>query len=93
MNPPTISEADLLPHLPALSALVAKGWQPCINILDTQWHVGLHHASLPKPELVISGCKATSNWDGSPLTIHARSRSLFTALDQAIAQAEQTDPS
>ncbi len=85
------SIAELLPEL---DALIAAGWEPCVNRLTPEkWHVGLRHATVPPYVLIIAGDSARWNQDSHRYHIHAEQPTLREALLDALAQVRAlTEP-
>lgn len=86
---PHIALSDLAPHIETINRLADEGWQITMNHLGAQWHVGLTHQSLGVCEVRLhdDGSQTTS-YDGTGLSIHARSRLLKAALAEALGQAD-----
>lgn len=85
---PHLALTDFDPHVAAINQLADAGWTLCINHLGAQWHVSLTHQSLGRDTVTIHGDGVqTSAWGDSPLNIHAHSRLLGAALEQAISEA------
>ncbi len=85
------SITDLLPEL---DAIIAAGWEPCLNQHDAEtWHVGLRHVTVPPYVMIIAGDSAGWNQDGHRYHIHSEQPTLREALLDALAQVRAlTEP-